>query len=223
MIVFSGNNRSVDIIDMRDTMYPSYAVMTRTANCIDAFEIGWSTMLGFSFGNSTLHIGKKVYTINSNQYFSIPVRNEDVTIDPTDDLFAVFRLGFLGHDLIGTQDVTKQGKLSYIDGCSDSLMVYPPRLGDPTLNYLHFPKNVNQSFHTHPSLRFGCVIGGEGISDTDEPVPLKLGTFFCLEEHELHRFRTENSSMKVIAYHPDGDWGPTDENHTMLNRTYIKR
>jgi hypothetical protein len=29
--------------------------------------------------------------------------------------------------------------------------------------------------------------------------------------------------MRVIAYHPDGDWGPTDENHTMLNRTYIKK
>lgn len=223
MIVFPGTNRSVDIIDMRDTMYPTYAVMARTTHYVDAPEIGWATMFGFSFGNSTLLIGKREYNIKSNQYFSIPVRNEDVTIDPTDDLFAVFRLGFIGHDLVGTQDVTKQGKLSYIDGCSDSLMVYPPRLGDPTLNYLFFPTNINQSFHTHPSLRIGCVINGEGISDTDHEVSLTTGTFFCLEEHELHRFKTKDKSMRVIAYHPDGDWGPTDENHTMLNRTYIKK
>jgi hypothetical protein len=223
MIVFPGTNRSVDIIDMRDTMYPTYAVMTRTTHYVDAFEIGWATMFGFSFGNSTLLIGKREYNIKSNQYFSIPVRNEDVTIDPTDDLFTVFRLGFIGHDLVGTQDVTKTGKLSYIDGCSDSLMVYPPRLGDPTLNYLFFPTNINQSFHTHPSLRIGCVIAGEGVSETDHEVPLTTGTFFCLEEHELHRFKTKDKSMRVIAYHPDGDWGPTDENHTMLNRTYIKK
>jgi len=223
MIVFNGINRSTDIIDMRDTMYPSYAVMTNTWKVIESKEIGWSTIFGFSFGNSSLHIGKKEYNIKSNQYFSIPVKNEDVTIDTTDNLFAVFRLGFIGHNLVGTQDIENPGKLSYIDGCSDSLMVYPPRLGDPTLNYLHFPQNINQSFHTHPSIRIGCVISGEGVSDTDISIPLTAGTFFCLEEHEMHRFRTENNNMKVIAYHPDGDWGPTDENHTMLNRTYIKK
>jgi hypothetical protein len=223
MIIKDGKNRSVDIIDMRDTMYPSYAIMARTMHCVDALEIGWATMFGFSFGNSSLLIGKKEYNIKSNQYFSIPIRNEDVTINPTDDLFAVFRLGFLGHDLVGTQDIKKQGKLSYIDGCSDSLMVYPPRLGDPTLNYLFFPTNTNQSLHTHPSLRIGCVIDGEGISAAEYVSSLTPGTFFCLEEHELHRFITKDKSMRVIAYHPDGDWGPTDENHTMLNRTYIKK
>ena len=223
MIVHNGKDRSVDVIDMRDTMYPTYALMARTIHFVDKEEIGWATMFGFSFGNSSLHIGKKEYNIKSNQYFSIPIKNEDVTIDPTDDLFVVFRLGFLGHDLIGTQDVTKQGKLSYIDGCSDSLMVYPPRLGDPTLNYLFFPTKTNQSFHTHPSIRIGCVIDGEGISHAEYVVPLTTGTFFCLEEHELHRFVTKDKSMRVIAYHPDGDWGPTDENHTMLNRTYVKK
>ena len=59
MIVFDGKNRSTDVIDMRDTMYPTYAVMTRTMHCIDASEIGWATMFGFSFGNSSLLIGKK--------------------------------------------------------------------------------------------------------------------------------------------------------------------
>jgi len=38
---------------------------------------------------------------------------------------------------------------------------------------------------------------------------------------ENHRFRTVDSTMTVIAFHPDGDWGPTDHTHTMINRTYI--
>jgi hypothetical protein len=29
--------------------------------------------------------------------------------------------------------------------------------------------------------------------------------------------------MDVIAFHPDSDWGPTDEKHPMLNRTYLVR
>jgi len=27
--------------------------------------------------------------------------------------------------------------------------------------------------------------------------------------------------MDIIAYHPDSDFGPTDIDHPMLNRTYI--
>jgi hypothetical protein len=224
MIVYNAEERiSVDVIDRRDTMYPSYALMARKKVIVQHEYIGWATMMGFCLGEATVQVGETRYKLKQNQYFSFPVKCQDVLIEPEGDIFVVFRLGFLGHDLIGTQDITKQGRLSYIDGCSDSLMVYPPRLGDPTLNYLYFPTNIMQSFHTHPSIRIGCVIDGEGVSDTCKSTPLKVGTFFCLDEHEYHRFKTESSSMRVIAYHPDGDWGPTDENHTMLNRTYIKK
>lgn len=224
MIVYSEDQRITDIIDKRDTMYPTYAVMTRTPHIVSAKEIGWATMFGFSFGNTTITVGEEEYNFEKNQYFSIPVHNEDVGLYCYScDVFVVFRLGFIGHNLAGKQNINLPGKLSYIDGCSDSLLVYPPRLGDPSLNYLHFPENINQSFHTHPSIRIGCVIDGFGISDTTEPLELMPKTFFCLDEHELHRFRTAGSTMKIIAFHPDGDWGPTDENHTMLNRTYIKR
>jgi hypothetical protein len=30
------------------------------------------------------------------------------------------------------------------------------------------------------------------------------------------------SSLDVIAFHPDSDWGPTDGTHPMLNRTYLR-
>jgi quercetin dioxygenase-like cupin family protein len=101
------------------------------------------------------------------------------------------------------------------------------------LNVLYFPPGTNQTFHIHPSIRLGVVIEGEGYSNLknddsekafpEKEIPLKKGDLFCIEEREIHRFRTTNSSMIVIPYHPDGDWGPTDHNHSMLNRTYLTK
>lgn len=224
MIVNKISKDAISIIDMRDTMYPSYSLAT-SKNCfIDKKDIGWSTMFGFSTGKSTIKIENLCLEIFPNQFFSIPIKNKDVELNVSFGVtFVVFRLGFLGHDIIGNLDTTKSGKLSYIDGCSDSLLVYPPRFGDASMNYLYFPSNITQSYHTHPSIRIGYVIDGFGFSDTDQTIPLEKNVFFCLEEHELHRFKTDNSFMKIVVYHPDGEWGPTDENHTMLNRTYIKK
>jgi len=91
---------------------------------------------------------------------------------------------------------------------------------------MFFPPHVEQSYHIHPSIRIGMVISGSGTACVKEDkinekeIPLTPGTLFCIEERELHRFKTNQSNMVVIAFHPDGDWGPTDHNHTMLNRTY---
>ncbi|CAK9039017.1 unnamed protein product [Durusdinium trenchii] len=37
----------------------------------------------------------------------------------------------------------------------------------------------------------------------------------------IHSFHTDSDELNVIAYHPDTDWGPMDENHPMLNRTWV--
>lgn len=135
---------------------------------------------------------------------------------------AVFiRKGWKGKSLLGS--VEEIGDVKYIDGCTDSLLVCPPRKGDPCLNSLYFPKNTNQTFHTHPSQRLGAVLSGEGYACLeDKEIKLEPGTVFLIETNEVHRFRTENSEMVVIAYHPDSDWGPTDEEHPMINKTIIK-
>jgi hypothetical protein len=66
------------------------------------------------------------------------------------------------------------------------------------------------------------VANGSGFACfADREMPLTAGTLFCIEERELHRFRTEDQRLDVIAFHPDGDWGPTDQDHPMLNRTYL--
>ena len=223
-MLVSKNDKNINVFDKRDSMYPSYGLLIGNEHFVKASEIGWATMFGYSEFTCQIQIGETVHHLGKNNYFSLVTKNNDVLFKPISNsiIFVVFRLGFIGVNLVGELDVEKPGKLSYIDGCSDSMLVYPPRFGDPNLNYLHFPKNIDQTKHTHPSIRIGYIVSGNGKAETTKSLKLKPGTMFCLEEHELHKFKTENSQMKLVVYHPDSDWGPTDQNHTMLNRTYIK-
>jgi hypothetical protein len=121
--------------------------------------------------------------------------------------------------------IEDKGRLRYIDGCTDSLLLPPIKCGDPCLNALYFPAGVNQTQHTHPSLRAGLVVQGQGecILPDREPVPLVPGVCFVIEKDGLHSFRTPpESSMTVIAYHPDSDTGPKDDDHPMVNRTIVE-
>jgi hypothetical protein len=116
------------------------------------------------------------------------------------------------------------GNLSYIDGCSNSTVITPPRNGDPCLNYLYFPDDINQSFHLHPSVRIGMILSGNGVAETkNKTYPLNPGTTFILDRMCLHRFKTDNSHMSLFAFHPDSDDGPKDETNPMISRTYISK
>jgi hypothetical protein len=218
--------KSKFIIDRTETMYPSIA------NYVDVNELGdvgyiytqgISTCYGYVLsGSASLPTGKEVV---EKDYFSFWSK-EPQKIEYTGSMVIFSRIGFKGQNIIGS--ITEElGRLSYVDGCSDSILIYPPRLGDPSLNYLYFPQNIKQSFHTHPSIRMGVVISGAGYASLGEneefDIPLIAGDMFCLDQQELHRFRTTGQKMIVLAYHPDGDWGPTDYNHIMLNRTYLTK
>jgi mannose-6-phosphate isomerase-like protein (cupin superfamily) len=114
------------------------------------------------------------------------------------------------------------GRLKYIDGCSDTLLISPVKLGEPCLNFLHFPLNTNQTMHHHPSFRFGIVARGSGESVSEvETVQLTEGDIFFIPKFYNHKFNTYDNIMDIIAFHPDSDWGPTDEVHPMINRTWV--
>jgi hypothetical protein len=114
------------------------------------------------------------------------------------------------------------GRLRYIDGCSDTLLVCPPRLGEPCLNHLHVPHGTDQTSHTHPSVRIGTITGGEGECRTvDGRHPLRAGMGWLIPEGVVHSFHTATQCLDVIAWHPDSDFGPTDESHPMRNRTIL--
>jgi hypothetical protein len=135
--------------------------------------------------------------------------------------------------------VEEKGRLKYIDGCTDSILIPPVKKGDPCLNHLHFPKQITQTPHTHPSHRIGIVIRGNGECVTPfGNLPLIEGCIFVIKEYDgkelfegldgqlyeagTHKFDTKDSSMDVIAFHPDSDFGAEDEFHPMINRTIVK-
>lgn len=120
--------------------------------------------------------------------------------------------------------VEESGRLRYIDGCTDSLLVPPVLLGDPCLNLLHIPPGTRQSAHTHPTVRVGLIARGSGECVTPSGrFPLRPGLAFVIAADALHSFHTNRESLLVIAYHPDSDFGPTHECHPMINRTILPR
>jgi hypothetical protein len=208
--------KSTGIVDKRNTMYPSYAEnITDDTKDAEAYSSTYGFVLT---GNVTLPNG---WIATTNEYFSYTDKTE-YSISVTGTAVFFTRLGHMHQNNLGGP-IEDSGRLCYIDGCSDSLLIYPSRAGDPSVNLLHFPKGIDQTFHIHPSVRLGLVASGSGIAELADGVYnlLEAGNIFCIEEREYHRFRTTDSEMKIIAYHPDGDWGPTDDNHTMLNRTYL--
>lgn len=116
------------------------------------------------------------------------------------------------------------GRLRYIDGCTDTLVAGPARRGEPCLNHLHLPVDTDQSSHVHPSARLGTIVGGEGTCRTPgRSWPLTPGLAWYIPTGSRHAFRTEGRTLDVLAWHPDSDTGPTDDDHPMVNRTWDPR
>jgi quercetin dioxygenase-like cupin family protein len=115
-----------------------------------------------------------------------------------------------------------RGRLRYVDGCTDSLLVCPPRLGEPCLNHLHIPAGTRQSAHHHPSIRVGVIARGHGrcVSAVGEHA-LSPGLGWLIPAGLVHAFHTDDAPLDVLAWHPDSDFGPRDEDHPMINRTIL--
>lgn len=133
----------------------------------------------------------------------------------------ISRLNYHGLFQIGGPLETT-GRLRYIDGCSDTLLVCPPLLGEPCLNHLHIPPHTDQSAHTHPSTRLGVIYRGSGECRTEAGAfPLNPGMGWYIPTGCLHSFHTTDESLDVIAWHPDSDFGPTHAHHPMVSRTFV--
>ena len=166
-------------------------------------------------------------TFNVSGCFAVATRKK-VTISKLSKNASVVVINVLGFNgledkitILDKQDVP--GNLSYIDGCSNTNIIDPPRNGDPCINYLYIPAGTNQTFHTHPSVRIILILAGEGMcSLKDSEVPLMAGQIYNLPRHTIHRFKTTDKSLSVMVFHPDSEDGPRDEHNPMKSRTYIK-
>ncbi len=212
--------------DAKHTMYPStlFGYVKTTDISVEPQQLGSqiSTCYGLVIEGSpclTIESGD-TFVLSPHHYFSIP---GTFHLTGMGKVSMIERFGYLGTFTLGGP-LEQSGRLCYIDGCSDTLLISPHRLGDPCLNLLTFPKQTKQTFHIHPSVRLGTVVWGEGrCLTTTGSIPLIKGQVFYLPERLKHCFHTNDQELAVVAYHPDSDWGPTDAAHPMLNRTYINR
>ena len=169
-------------------------------------------------GPCRLRCASGVFEIQAGMYFSVPGEGE---VSGPGSGVLMTRIGERGVFMLGGP-VEGTGRLRYIDGCTDSLLIPPVTLGDPCLNLLHIPPHTDQSQHTHPSIRMGMILGGAGRCVTpSSTTALEAGMVFLIETNGMHSFATEADPLLVLAWHPDSDFGPTDEDHPMLNRTLL--
>ena len=207
------------VLDATRTMYPSSLAVFTTGDA----RAGEPTATSYGYvvrGSARVIAGGIEAKLVAGAFFSAPGEIE-LSVDGV--VAVVERKGFRGMATLGAIEAT--GRLAYIDGCSDTILCMPPRLGDPVFNHLHFPAGIEQTQHSHPSIRLGVVARGKGLAyGPGWERPLETGAVFLLHAHEVHAFKTtRGESMDVIAFHPDSDWGPTDGVHPMLNRTYLAR
>ena len=206
------------LVDASHTLYPS------ELRVLQNFTFETEDENSYYFGyvlSSTCEIESEGLTSNLKEglYFGL---NSGFKMKTPGATVLIKRVGYRGLNTIGGP-LEKIGRLLYIDGCTSTLLIAPARLGDCCLNLLYFPPETVQSRHTHPTIRLGVVTGGYGFCHTNSlKIELTKGHCFYLEENEEHYFSSGPDGLTVVAYHPDTDWGPTDEIHPMLNRTYIK-
>ncbi|PYQ28677.1 MAG: hypothetical protein DMF56_15705 [Acidobacteria bacterium] len=215
------------LFEDNDPAWPSSVLGWRGTEVLEFDGLG--TMFGFAAeGRATLRVLGPVdleFSLRPGMYFSLPYAG---SIQGGVG-FAVCRLRYQGLFSIGGP-IEKEGRLKYIDGCTDTLLVPPVIRGDACLNHLHFPIGIQQTRHTHPSLRAGVIAAGSGRcicpsesdgSGEDVEFPLLAGIAFVIPAGGHHSFFTDTETMDVIAYHPDSDTGPIDDDHPMVNRTMI--
>lgn len=185
----------------------------------DSLELsGDGTHFGYVFqGNPLLKTQLGSFHLREKMFFCVP---NSFLIEGGEGI-VISRISYKGMFSIGGQ-IEEAGRLRYIDGCRDSLLIPPILKGDPCLNALYFPKSITQTPHTHPSVRVGMVAKGRGECVTNDGVfPLEAGKVFIIPPEVLHSFNTYDDEMVVIAYHPDSDFGATHEEHPMINRTIV--
>ncbi len=174
---------------------------------------------GLVLERGTVRLGEDVYPVRAGMVFVAP---DGAELSGGAGL-AIGVVGFRGWPLVAGP-IERLGRLRYIDGCTDTVLVSPPRRGDPCLNHLHLPAGTRQTAHWHPSLRAGVVARGSGRCVTGEgTTALTTGLGWWIPPGVVHAFHTDADALDVLAWHPETDTGPTDHDHPMVNRTMLGR
>jgi hypothetical protein len=119
---------STGLLDSTNEWYPSVAVVVQDA---EWQTLAHSTTFGVVLSGKSYVNDRAIYP---NEFFCLPsTEHQTISVDGRAALFV--RLGFLGQHIVAGK-IDPKGRVSYIDGCTDSVLVYPPRKGDACLNKL---------------------------------------------------------------------------------------
>lgn len=189
-----------------------------------SFSISGGGVYGFvNKGSITIVDGEETFQIPKGHWFST-VDGVEINFQENDYQVAIWQVEkYKGMFAMGK--VEDFGRLKYIDGCKDTMLSHPIKKGNPCLNALYMPDGVHQTMHTHPSTRSGFIfVGGATCTTPEGTVDLESGQIFFLPSEVEHKFRSDHQKdvvMKLVAFHPDSDFGATDQNHPMINRTIV--
>lgn len=163
--------------------------------------------------------GSAPYRLHGGMYFCLPGGGR---IDGTSSAgLVITRLDYHGMFSLGGP-VEPTGRLAYIDGGTNSLLIPPLMLGDPCLNAMYFPPDIDQTMHTHPSYRIGVIIAGKAEFATPQSVmPVATGHVFLIPAHSPHKFRTHSDQLIAVMFHPDSGTGYSHRDNPMLQRTWV--
>lgn len=205
-----------------DLSQESFPVILRTWQG-DSWELPVSgTTFGYIYQGSCVLYRQTTgesYNLHSGMYFCLPGGGK--LEGELSSGIAISSLNYQGMFSLGNP-IEPTGRLAYINGGTNSLLIAPVMGGDPCLNAMYFPPGVNQTLHTHPSYRIGMVVMGRGELENQQTViVLEPGMIFLIPADSLHKFRTIESNLTVIVFHPDSDIGFTRGDNLMLKRTII--
>lgn len=181
------------LCDMRDDAFPT----ALSAWCHERFQMqDGATHFGYVYdGECIVSQGSRRFKLEAGMVFSLPGYG---TVEGEGKGIVISRYGYRGFFQIGGP-IEERGRLKYIDGCTDSLLIPPIMLGDPCVNLLYFPPGIRQTQHTHPSMRVGIVASGSGVCVTPTgTIPLVPGRAFVIHAEGLHSFTTFHEPMRVI-------------------------
>ena len=250
----SFDNEQVGLL-FDDSEHPKYPIRYYNVVNTQGFEYkDGCSYYGYAYSGRNLLMredGKPPFCVQKGMYFSMAEKFRPTVQfhdeKPEDGKMIVIEVLHTKGDYPDTKHravsgcggpIEPTGRLKYIDGCTDSLLIAPVKMGDPCLNHLHFPTQIVQTPHTHPTHRIGIVAkcSGEFFTPFGD-LPLTEGMIFIIKEWDgetekegldgskypvgTHKFNTNGEAMDVIAFHPDSDFGSTDIDHPMINRTFV--
>ncbi len=208
--------------DLRDDVFPATLRIWRQ----ETLQLSSSaTHFGYVFqGQCGLHRGEcpvpQPFPLQPGMYFCLPGAGR---LDgATSAGFVVTCPDYQGMFSLGGP-IEAGGRLAYINGGTNSVLISPPRLGDPSLHAMYLPANIEQTLHTHPSYRIGIVVSGMGhVAIPAGANAIAPGDIFLIPPHHEHCFYTGAEGLTAVVFHPDSEAGFSHRDNPMLQRTIVE-